>query len=183
MAELLVAFDTPLFYAGGEYQARAVGAHGDDGMWQGWLEFVPKAGGDAVVGTVESTQPEREHIVYWATGLTPVYLEGAFERALAPATVRVRVEPLPVSDAPARRPVRPTVVSSRPEAVLDPFDVGRRNLDVLRQELGALNRPRLLNIISAYDLNPANEDLSWMTDAQLVTFVVTATEAQLLRRT
>ena len=58
---------------------------------------------------------------------------------------------------------------------------GRRNLDLLRQQLGALNRPRLLNIIAAYDLNPAGEDLSWMTDSQLVTFIVTATDVQLLR--
>ena len=183
MAELLVAFETPLYYAGGEYQARAVGTRGEDGMWQGWLEFVPAGGGEAVVGTVESTQPEREHLVYWATGLTPVYLEGAFERALSPTTVRVRVDPAPVSDAPARRHTRPVAPASTPDAVLDPFDVGRRNLDVLRQELGALNRPRLLNIITAYDLNPAGEDLAWMSDAQLVTFIVTATEAQLLKRT
>ena len=41
--------------------------------------------------------------------------------------------------------------------------------------------PRLLNIIAAFDLNPAGEDLAWMSDAQLVTFIVTATEAQLSR--
>ena len=76
-----------------------------------------------------------------------------------------------------------TVGPPRPEAVLDPFESGGRNLDVLRQQLGALNRPRLLNIIAAYDLNPGGEELSWMSDAQLVTFIVTATEVQLLRGT
>jgi hypothetical protein len=73
------------------------------------------------------------------------------------------------------------VAPASPEAVLDTFEIGSRSLDVLRQELGALNRPRLLNIIAAYDLNPAGEDISWMTDAQLVTFIVTATEVQLLK--
>ncbi len=63
--------------------------------------------------------------------------------------------------------------------MLDPFDIGGRNLDLLRQQLHALNRPRLLNIIAAYELNPAGEDITWMTDAQLVTFIVTATEVQL----
>ena len=66
--------------------------------------------------------------------------------------------------------------------LLDPFDVGSRNLDVLRQELGALNRPRLVNIIAAYDLNPGAEDLSWMSDRQLIQFIVTAVEAQLTLR-
>jgi hypothetical protein len=66
--------------------------------------------------------------------------------------------------------------------VLDPFEIGGRSLDVLRQELTALNRPRLLNIIAAFDLNPGGEDVSWMTDAQLMTFIVTAVEAQLMQR-
>jgi hypothetical protein len=54
---------------------------------------------------------------------------------------------------------------------------------VLHQELGALNRPRLLNIISAYDLNPGSEDVSWMSDRQLMQFIVTAVETQLAIRT
>jgi hypothetical protein len=29
----------------------------------------------------ETTQPNRQALIYWATGLEPVYLEGAFERA------------------------------------------------------------------------------------------------------
>jgi hypothetical protein len=70
-----------------------------------------------------------------------------------------------------------------PEPVLDPFEIGARNLDVLRQELTALNRPRLLNIINAYDLNPAREDVSWMTDHQLVHFIVVAVDIQLPQRT
>ena len=97
-----------------------------------------------------------------------------------PLTVQVRVE-APVSSAPARR-IHPTRVGpARPEAVLNPFEIGERSLDILRQELGALNRARLINIIAAYDLNPAGDDPSWMTDAQLVTFIVTATEVQLTR--
>ena len=34
----------------------------------------------------ETTQPNRQDTVYWATGLTPVYLEGALDRALNPLT-------------------------------------------------------------------------------------------------
>jgi hypothetical protein len=184
MAEVLVSFDTPVSDELGTFHARAVGRLADDGMWEGWLEFVPIDGQEGVlVSAVESRQPEREHLVYWATGLTAIYLEGALHRARRPITVRVRRVETPVSSAPAARietPRRPAV--GVPEAVLDPFEIGARSLDVLRQELGALNRPRLLNIIAAYDLNPAGEDVSWMTDAQLAHFIVVAVDTQMAAR-
>jgi hypothetical protein len=88
----------------------------------------------------------------------------------------------PLSDAPAPKIVTRPVRSYGPEAVLDPFEVGGHSLDILRQELGALNRPRLINIIAAYDLNPADEDLTWMSDEQLVKFIVVAVEARMAHR-
>lgn len=183
MAEVLVAFDEPVRDEFGEYRAQAVGRHAADGMWEGWVEFIPLAGGDVLVSPVESRQPEREHLEYWATGLTLVFLEGALHRARHPLTVRVRAMDVPVSDGPARRPIAINrVVPPGPEPVLNPFDVASRNIDQLRQELHALNRPRLLNIITAYDLNPGGEDVSWMTDHQLVHFIVVAVEAQLAQR-
>ena len=180
MAELLVSYDAPVTHKTGRYHARAVGRLADDAMWDGWFEFEPlDHAGPVVVGPAETRQPEHHDLVYWATGITPVFLEGALHRALHPLTVNVRVDDPPVSSAPAAR-VHPVPVGPvRPEAVLNPFEVGERSLDILRQELGALNRPRLLNIIEAYDLNPAGDDPSWMTDAQLVTFIVTATDVQL----
>ena len=184
MAELLTSYETPVRDDGTAYHARAVGRRAPNGMWEGWLEFEPIGGrGDAYVSSVETTQPEREHLVYWATGLTPIYLEGALHRAKHPLVVRVRREETPLSDEPAPRHVtRSRPVASVPEPVLDPFEIGGRSMDILRQELTALNRPRLLNIIAAFDLNPAGEDLKWMTDAQLVTFIVVAVEAQMGRR-
>jgi hypothetical protein len=152
-------------------------------MWQGWLEFESlDSDRPVVVGPVETTQPEREHVRYWATGLTPVFLEGALSRALNPRVENVEAPELPASDAPAAR--APTELSrdSAPTAILDPFEIGRRNLDILRQGLTALNRSRLLNIIAVYDLNPAGQDIEWMSDVQLGQFIVTATEAQLRMR-
>jgi hypothetical protein len=181
MAELLVSFDTTIADRAGTYQARAVGRHADDHMWEAWLEFVPVSGqGDVLVSSVESRQPEREHLIYWATGLTPVYLEGALARARKPLTVHVRAVETPVSTEPAPR-IDAVPRSPMVEAVLDPFEVGSKSLDILRQELGALTRPRLLNIIAAFGLN-ANEDVSWMSDAQLVHFIVVAVDARLLQR-
>jgi len=184
MAEVLMAFEEPVRDELGTYQARAVGRCAEDRMWEGWLEFVPAQGNlEVLVTGVESRQPERQHLEYWATGLTPVFLEGALRRARQPVTVRVKAVELPYSNAPAARNVTVTrVMPPGPEPVLDPFDVGGRNLDQLRQELGALNRPRLLNIIAAYDLNPARADIDWMSDAQLVHFIVVAVDAQLTQR-
>ena len=152
-------------------------------MWEGWLEFEPIGRkGDVVVGPVESRQPEREHLAYWAGGLTPIFVEGALRRAQNPLVVRTRVLEEPASDHPAPRMVTGPPREIKPDAVLNPFEVGARNLDILAQELRALNRPRLLNIIAAYDLNPSRQDIAWMSDAQLVRFIVVAVEAQLVQR-
>jgi hypothetical protein len=180
MAEVLVAYETSVSDDSGSYRARAVGRRANDGMWEGWLEFLPLKGkAEAIVGPIESRQPEPEHLTYWATGLTPVFLEGALWRAKRPITVRTRVVEEPLSTAPAPRAVTTTLRSPRPEAVLDPFEVASHSgLDLLAQELRALNRPRLLNIIAAFDLNPGGEDVSWMSDPQLARFIVVAVEAQ-----
>ena len=182
MAQVLMSYNDPVNGGASRYHARAIGRLAEDGMWDGWLEFEPLDGDQAViVGPVESRQPEAHDLAYWATGLTPVFLEGALKRALSPLTIQQRVPEVPVSSVPAPRLHTIPAGPPRPEAVLDPFEIGGRNLDLLRQQLGALNRPRLVNIIAAYDLNPAGDDVSWMTDAQLVTFIVTATEVQLLK--
>ena len=184
MAEVLLSFDTPVRDASGQYRARAIGRAAPDGMWEAWLEFIALDGGGSVLVTsVESRQPEHEQLVYWATGLAPVYLEGALARARRPAVVRAHPVEVPISEAPAPRVVTmPAVVTPAPEAVLDPFEIGGRSPDILRQELGALNRARLLNIIAAYDLNPGRTALDWMSDAQLIHFIVVAVDAQLLQR-
>src|SRR5215211_3675141 len=180
MAEVFVSFDTPISDEVGTYHARVIGRRADDRMWEGWLEFVPVDGGtEVLVGPVESRQPERHDLAYWATGLTPVFLEGALQRARSPLIVRVRPIEIPLSHEPARKAVTTTrVMPPGPEPVLDPFEIGGRSLDILKQELGALNRPRLINIIAGYDLNPGGEDISWMSDHQLVHFIVTAVDAQ-----
>ena len=183
MAEVLTVFDAPVADELGTYEARAVGRPTGTGMWEGWVEFVPVSGkSDVLVSGVETTQPERTHLAYWATGLTHVYLEGALRRARVPTTVRVRVIPQAASDAPAPRVVTAAPATALPSAILDPFEVGERSLDILAQELTALNRPRLTNIITAYGLNPGGENLTGMSDAQLRRFIVVAVETQMAQR-
>jgi hypothetical protein len=182
VAEVLREFDEPIAHPSGTYHARVLGRLAEDGRWEGWLEFVPLEPGKPVaVSPVESRQSQREYLEYWAQGLSVVYAEGALDRALHPLAMRPRVTGPPLSERPAPRPVTPPV-RLVPEPVLDPFEVGRRNLDILRQELHALDRPRLLNIITAFDLNPASKDVAPLSDEQLVTFIVVAVEAQMVHR-
>jgi hypothetical protein len=74
--------------SGVEYAVCARGRAMDDGLWEGWLEFEPVRGGPSVPTGRETTQPNRTDAVYWATGLQPVYLEGALIRALDGRTTR-----------------------------------------------------------------------------------------------
>jgi hypothetical protein len=64
------------------YRARACGSEMEDGRWQGWVEFLPPRGGRVLLSPRETIQPNRTDLAYWASGLTPVYLEGALVRAL-----------------------------------------------------------------------------------------------------
>lgn len=83
MAELLQEYLTTI--TGPDetvYIVRSYGAERSDGTWTGWLEFHPADLGKLTLRTEQETsQPNRTAIEYWATGLEPVYFEGAFERA------------------------------------------------------------------------------------------------------
>lgn len=91
MAELIHEFASEIGDADGHvYTARAMGRQRKGRtVWEGWLEFAP-VGGRGIVrrGPVETTQPNREALAYWASGIEPVYLEGALERAIASRSER-----------------------------------------------------------------------------------------------
>lgn len=83
MAETLVQFTTPVISEAGElYKAEACGGVSRDGLWEGWIEFTSETTGRAYRSGRETTQPNRNDLLYWANGLTEVYLEGALRRAL-----------------------------------------------------------------------------------------------------
>ena len=85
MDELVHEFRTPVRDLDGHlYRVRAFGRDRRDGTWIGWLEFTPEGTGKVVRRTQrETTQPSLEAVRYWASGLEPVYLEGAVVRAVA----------------------------------------------------------------------------------------------------
>ena len=93
MAEVLIEFDTVLRYReDGTWSARACVKQRADGLWEGFLEFTPRDGeGPSVSTERETEQSSRDGVLYWAQGLTQVYLEGALVRAVA----RSRPRPKP----------------------------------------------------------------------------------------
>lgn len=62
------------------YLVRAYGQARQDGTWEGWLEFVGDGAAAVLRTDQETTQSNREGVAYWASGLEPTYLEGAFAR-------------------------------------------------------------------------------------------------------
>ncbi len=68
--------------AGVAYQPRVYGQARDDGTWEGWIEFIPLPEAVPTLRTDrETTQSTRAALAYWASGLEPVYYEGALARA------------------------------------------------------------------------------------------------------
>jgi len=180
MPEVLVTFsDTVATSDGTIYRARACGREMPDQRWEGWLEFEPEDGSATVRSARETTQPNRTDTAYWATGLTPVYLEGALARALDPV---VAVPPLtgevPAFDGPAPTG-NPAATRSRAESVLNPFSVYRKGEPLLRRQLGALAPWHLLNVIEAYELSEQSPAaLNRMTAAELTELIVAAVRAE-----
>lgn len=106
MAEVLHDYGLVRSKSGATYHVRACGSLMDQTVWHGWLEFEAAHGGKVVRSPRETTQPNRMDLVYWARGLTPVYIEGSLHRALyPPARPAARPSPQPAFDEPAPSPV------------------------------------------------------------------------------
>jgi hypothetical protein len=174
MAEVLAEYSDVVIGADGKrYAARACGAPVPSGQWQGWLEFVDMESGAAIRSARETTQPNRIDTAYWASGLTPVYLEGSLERALHPATrPRTRTPSAPAFDGPA-----PDALADTPgvDSILNPFSVYRKGEALLRRQLAAFSVWHLVNIVLDHGLSdlPAAA-LNAMTAPDLIELIVTA---------
>jgi len=174
MAQTLIRFDTPVTYRDGrQYRVQACGRERENGQWEAWLEFEDLETGEVLRSQRETTQPNRKDAAYWATGLTPVYLEGALDRILhlpkfkEPESVRP-----PVFDEPAPHS-RPRGVVSNREPILDPFSVYDKNPGLLAQELTALRGWHLRQIIR--DFNLVNENdvaLEALTEQELGSLIM-----------
>src|SRR4051812_19624465 len=112
------------------------------------------------------------------SGLTPVYLEGALERALHPAGKLAAALPDPAVAHPrshAAPPVAPPVA----ESVLNPFSVYRKGEALLRRQLAALSGWHLVNIIQAHGLSQQDAAaLAATADDVLVELIVSEVRAR-----
>jgi hypothetical protein len=79
-ADLIYDYADPFIGGGVAYRVRAMGAERHDGTWVGWLEFADPATGRVRRTDRETTQPNRAAVVYWASGVQPTYMRGAFDR-------------------------------------------------------------------------------------------------------
>ena len=182
MAETLSEFAVVLVGENGtRYQARACGAEMADGTWQGWLEFVPLEGGQATIrSSRETTQPNWKTLQYWATGLTPVYLEGALQRTLKPVIVRAAApHATPAFDGPRSNGHRDRRPAPGADAVLNPFSVYDKGEALLRSELTALAPWHLVNIIDAYRLSDDSPaELNRLRTAELIEIIVSGVASE-----
>ena len=82
-SELIQQYAGEIRGGGGRlYTAEVRGVRRDDGTWEGRIVFRPTDGTSPVLSTDrETTQPDREALAYWATGLEPLYFDGALARA------------------------------------------------------------------------------------------------------
>lgn len=67
--------------AGTDFVVQVYGRGRSDGTWEGWLEFVAPGTGTLLRTRRETTQSKRQDVTYWASGLEPSYIHGAFQRA------------------------------------------------------------------------------------------------------
>ncbi len=181
MPEVLAQFDNAVVTSDGMVnRAQACGQPMPDGIWDGWIEFIPVGGGAPLRSPRETTQPNRVDTAYWASGLSPTYLEGAFERARRPPVVKVRtVTPeTPIFNEPAPDFIN-VEVRARAHPILDPYAVYERGEMALRQKLGALSEMHLVNIIVGYSLSdqPAAA-LSGLSQEALIGIIVAGVVAR-----
>jgi hypothetical protein len=75
----ITTLHTPFSVHGREFHVQIEGEERADGTWGGRVVFLD--GKTAKQTLQETSQPNRQALEYWATGLEAVYLEGAFGRA------------------------------------------------------------------------------------------------------
>jgi hypothetical protein len=178
MAEVLVQVPFDVHSGDGRaFQPQICGRQREDRLWEGWIEFAEKGAPFVLRTSRETTQSNRDLMMYWATGLSSAYLEGALERALRLLTQPPlpRATPAPYFDEPAAErfaaPSHSPVVPAR--AVLDPFAVYAEGDGLLRSQLGALDAGKLRDIVRAYAFqSPSSTPLESMTKPDLIALIM-----------
>ncbi|HEY5085923.1 MAG TPA: hypothetical protein VII66_01065 [Gemmatimonadaceae bacterium] len=157
MSDVLVQFDEPQLTADGRmFTAQVHGSRLPTGLWEAWIEFHPRLGGDPIRTPRQTEQLSRGDLRFWAAGITPAYLEAALARALAPVETPSEngLPRLIAADYPlGEQTVMETNLLRSDVPILDPVTVYERSGEyTLRQELRALDASQLSDIIAAYGI-------------------------------
>jgi hypothetical protein len=155
MSDVLVQFDEPQLSADGRmFTAQVLGARLPTGLWEAWIEFHPRIGGEPVRTPRETEQLSRGDLRFWAAGITREHLRTALSRALDPSNS----PQIPtIAENAAELDDDQTAVEIKlvrdAEPVLDPMGVYRHSGEYcLRQELRALDAQQLATIISVHGI-------------------------------
>lgn len=106
---------------GRSHFATVLGSRRADGHWEGYVRF-RDAEGHVLETERETTQPNRDDLVYWSKGLTYFYLEGALARA-------------------KRRALTAAGLSARPAEAHTPVEAGRLSPIPRLEVLSLTSRP------------------------------------------
>lgn len=118
MERLLQEFERPVSDAGGIlYRVFLYGRSRPGDTWQGWLVFERANDGKRFATDVETTQSNAEAVLYWATGLTDAYFDGALVRAQNP------------------RPHDASAIAEPPPVVSGDSDTRRRRLAAIERDV------------------------------------------------
>jgi hypothetical protein len=158
--------------SGRVYHPSIVAGVAADGHWNAWLEFVDPGSGDVLRTGIETHQANEADLHHWASVLSDVYLQGAVGRATVSRG----------ETAIHRRSANQAKLAGLGASVPDPFELFEHGEHVLRRELLLFKPATLRGLILTHELNPQRLDLAKFTKAQLVTFIVTAIEAQEILR-
>ena len=79
MWQTVTTLPTPFAANGRSHDVAIEGLQRSDGTWAGRIVFTD--GSRERRTEQETSQPNREALEYWASGLEKVYLEGAFQRS------------------------------------------------------------------------------------------------------
>lgn len=153
------------------YHPIVVAAAATDGHWNAWIEFVHPDSGDVLRTGIETHQANEADLHHWASVLSDVYLQGAVGRATVSRG----------ETAIHRRSATQARFTGPGASTPDPFELFEHGEHVLRRELLLFDRATLRALIATHNLDPASLNLAKFTKAQLVTFIVTAIEAQTSR--
>jgi hypothetical protein len=166
-----------------------------DGRWEGWIEFDPDDGSPVLRTPRETTQPRLSDLDYWASGLTPVYLDGALSRAIHAAVPHVDTEvpEVPFYDEPAPDPHLTGTEATAPRgsgacesnefvdvdgAVLNPIALYAKGEDTLRQKLALLSARHLRSIARGYELVRGDLELESFPESQLAELIIAGVRAR-----